>query len=322
MNKISEKLKLYLLAITPLAVFLSLYLGIYRQSDRFNIKTISKILQLIDANIDHNQVLDVVEKAKEMDIEIPETIINFDTHSDLYVYQNINMTHGSNIYNWLNEYFALNDTAEELYWVMPEKAATDKDVQFEFMDRDKVGYSNVMIGNSRKKESEVNPNINNTPYIQYFLIDKTSGYMTEIINSEDEKPLANPKYKKIKIITCTEKTLPNFKDKNILLSIDSDYITNSGYDTTARFINNINEKEIKAETSKLLKTINKKNIRPQIITLTLSPLYVPEEDQAQMLKFMQKFIHFSGKEDIIKEYNREIDSPKITNPKDKKYVYF
>ena len=315
-----EKFKIHLLTSVSLIITLLIVVSIiWCNSNSNKIKTICKNLKIIDANIDHNQALDVIDYAKENGVKIPKTIVNFDTHSDMYVYKTINPKYGAHVYDWLNEYFAQNPNAEELYWVMPKEEATDKDMQIEFAAGFDDELFDVVQGNIIKDEKLVNPNVHQIPYIQYFVLDKKTAYMKEVENQKEASKFVtkNPQYKTIKIITCTEKTLPDFKNRNIILSIDSDYISNSGYDTTIGFSNNKNEQEIKIAISKLLSTIKNKNIRPEIISLTLSPKYVPAEDEEQMYKFMQKFIKHSGKKDKITEYTRQVDSPRITDSKPK-----
>ena len=98
-----KKLKLSAIILLPIIIVLLILFGIFYNQKSVKIGSICKKLQLIDINIDHNQALDVIETAKESNIEIPDTIINFDTHSDLYVYQEISPKLGAEIYNWINE---------------------------------------------------------------------------------------------------------------------------------------------------------------------------------------------------------------------------
>lgn len=309
-----SKFKIFLLSITPLLTVLLIGIIVY-----FNISPIPKIkqicknLKVIDANKDHNQALDVVEYAKKQGINIPKTIINFDTHSDMYVYKKINPKYGAHIYDWVNEFFAKNPEANEIYWVMPLEEALDKDIQDIFIEKDEQ-FAFPILGNSQKETSEVNPLVDKTPYIQYFILDTTNSYMTEIVKKEDENKLKNQKnkqYKKVKVITCTQNTLPDFKNKNVLLSIDIDYINNSGYDTANNFKTLKTSSEIDRDINKLLNVIHKKHISPEIITLTLSPEYVPQENQPQMLDFFKTFIKYSGKKDALQEYTRQVDSKRV-----------
>lgn len=306
-----KKLNKIVISLIPIILILIITCGFFYTQDSSKIKTICKKLQLIDINIDHSQALDVIETAREKNIEIPDTIINFDTHSDLFVYQKINPKYGAQIYNWINELVIKNPEINTVYWVMPKAEAIDEIMQWNFMDQDVEGIRSCMEGNSKKPEEEVNPNVHKTPYVQYFWIDTQSGWMEEIATAKDEEKLKNPRYKKIKVITCTEETLPNFRNKKVFLSLDMDYISNSGYDTTGGWENNLNEKEIDKATSKMLSTIRKRNIRPEIISITLSPFYVPEDDEEQIKSFMEFFLNYSGKEDIIKEYSRQDGKPQV-----------
>lgn len=307
------KLKNYqqILIITIIILLLLLITGITlysKISPKLHIENICKNLQIIDANEDHNQALDVIEYAQKNKVKLPNTIINFDTHSDLYVYKKINPKYGAHIYDWLNEFFAKNPEAEVIYWVMPREEALDKDMQETFIEPD-LEYKSPVQGNSQKNKKDVNPYVDKKPYVQYFILNTTNSYMTEITNKKDELKLKNsPKLKRIKLITCTTKTLPKFKNKPVILSIDADYIVNSGYDTTNDFKIEKSSKKIDKDLKNLIREINKKQINPQIISLTLSPKYVPKKHQKQILNFFKYFIEHSGKQDNLKEYSRKVDS--------------
>lgn len=322
-----SKFKIFLLSITPLLTVLLIGIIVY-----FNISPIPKIkqicknLKVIDANKDHNQALDVVEYAKKQGINIPKTIINFDTHSDVYLFAPVDPKLGAQIYDWINEFFAKNPNAYELYWVMPEEEATNPALQEMFKAKEKPTLDIILYGNSQRESNKVNPNVHKYPYTQYFVVDTKSGYIKEIIDEQDKfkrlpREPKNPNYKKIKVITCTESTLPNFKNKKVFLSIDADYISNSGYDTPLKFSNDKDASQIEATVYKLIKTIHKKHIRPEVISLTLSPRYVPDEDTDTMLSFFEFFVNNSGKEDALLEYTRQSLSKRVkTN--EKKYKSF
>ncbi|MBD5403117.1 hypothetical protein HDR58_10055 [bacterium] len=305
------KFKIFLLSVTPLIIILAIGCFIWFNHESIKIKAITKNLKVIDMNEDHNQALDVIDYAKSKNIEIPKTIINFDTHSDMFITKEIHPKYGADIYEWLNEYFAKNPNAEELYYIMPIEEARSKKMQQAFIEKD-VADMVALYGNSIKDEKNINPHVDKIPFIQYFVIDTNNGYMTEYIEEKDKSRLNNPRYKKIKIITCTEKTLPDFKNKNVVLSIDFDYISNSGFDTIENFKNNKTPLEIKLAISKMLSTMKKKNIRPEIISLTLSPFYVPDEDIDQIYNFMEDFIKYSGQKDALKKYTYKCEKPRKT----------
>lgn len=321
-----RKFQTFLLAITPLVIILIISLILYNIfSPAPKIKKICKNLQIIDANTDHNQALDVFEYAKKHNIKIPNTIINFDTHSDVYLFQKIDKQKGAQISNWLNEFFAKYPNTKELYWVMPEEEAIAPNLQEMFKQKDPIEEI-MLYGNSRKNSTDINPNVHEFPYTQEFLIDTKTGYAKEIISDIDKKKKLSldpksPNYKTIKITTCTISSIPNFKNKNVILSIDGDYISNSGFDTQLFFTNNRDESGIKKEINRITKVLIKKNIQPSIISLTLSPIYVPDEDVNTILKFFQTFIKYSGKKDSIQIYTHQARS-KEKQPGEEPYYSF
>ncbi len=323
-----KKTQQILISMIPLIIVL--IIGIFYtifKTDILIIKDITKYSKIIDANKDHNQAIDVVELAQKKNITIPKTIINFDTHSDVYIAHYVVPGYGAQIADWINVLFAEFPEIEELYWVMPIEEISTISQKGSFVIKNIETEHYPLFGNTQKEPKYVNPNVDKIPYIQYFKLDRNTGRMTEFISKNAKEEFdnynnKNPRYRKLKIITCTESSLPDFKNKNVILSIDGDYISNSGYDTGIDFENNRNPQEIKEALLKMLKTIQKCNIRPEIISLTLSPHYVPDEDKEQMLNFFKHFIFISGKKDPIQEYKRGFDVPTLNDNDPYKYKVF
>ena len=310
-----NKIKTFLIAITPLMIVSIIGLSIYfNTTNFFTIREITKKVKIFDTNIDHCHSLDILEDAKNQDIEIPKIAINFDTHSDLYYLRKLSKNGGS-VEDWLNEYFAYYNEPEVLYWVIPELEIQNKEIMEIFKEFDDIP-DNSILGNIRNNPEKVNTNIGVTPYIQYFKINTENGELDEIIPKDGEQVklgLENPnsKYKIFKFINCTKSSLPDFKGKNVFLSIDMDYVSNSGFDTTEGFTINRTPEEINQEISNILNTLKKKNIRPTILTMTLSRYYLPKKDEPQVLKFFKSFMSISGLKDNRKEYTRTFDGPRI-----------
>ncbi len=286
-----------------------------------NIKEITSNTKIIDANENHNQAIDVAEYAYSKNIYPGKILINFDTHSDAFINWNV-LNHETEISNWINEYFAKFPEVEELYWVMPKEEALNLNLRLLFADNDYKNLENnpVLYGNSLKKLNLLKfifTPLTKQAYTQEFLIDPDTGMMNELVSNEDYKKLkipfdtSNTKLKKIKIITCTEETLPDFDGKEVFLSIDADYISNSGFDTAANFINKKNKKEAKLALFNMIKTIKDKNIRPQVINLTLSPQYLPEELHQTVIDFFDKIFEVSKKSDALNSYKRQIDPYRV-----------
>lgn len=306
-----KKLKLSAIILLPIIIVLLILFGIFYNQKSVKIGSICKKLQLIDINIDHNQALDVIETAKESNIEIPDTIINFDTHSDLYVYQEISPKLGAEIYNWINELIIKNPEIQTVYWVMPKGEAIDDMMQYDFKQRDLDNIPIALEGNNKKDEDEVNPNVHKKAYIQDLIINTNNGYLEEFVDKEDSEKLKQPNYKKFKLITCTEETLPNFKNKKVILSIDMDYLSNSGFDTSEDWSHNLKPEEVEQAYNRMITTIRNKNIQPSIISLTLSPQYIPKNNEKQIQGMMEEILYYSGRKDIIKEYTRRAGKPQV-----------
>ena len=277
-----EKLKKLGIILLPIILVTTLLFGIFYNQKSIKIGTICKKLQLIDINIDHNQALDVIETAKENQIEIPDTVINFDTHSDLYVYQEISPKLGAEIYNWINELVMKNPEIETIYWVMPKGEATNAMMQYDFKQRDIDNIPIALEGNNKKNEDDVNPNVHQKAYTQDLIINTNNGYLEELAYKKDYEKLKQPNYKKFKLITCTEEWSHNLKPQ-----------------------------EVEQAYNKMITTIRNKNIQPQIISLTLSPQYIPKSNEKQIQGIMEEFLYYSKGEDIIKEYTRRAGKPQV-----------
>ncbi len=190
------------------------------------IKEVNQNAKLIDANLDHNQALDVLEYANKKGIKTPNILINFDTHSDIFINTTRKKVQASNIGDWINELLAKYPEIEKVYWVMPYEAANDINLKYLFATNDleiMEEYEEVLFGNS------TNPKIKSThfifnpltkkPYTQELLVDTETYKINE--NSEDKEFINRlfnkdiSKLRKVKFVTCTEKTLPDIKDKQV-----------------------------------------------------------------------------------------------------------
>ena len=90
-----------------------------------------------------------------------------------------------------------------------------------------------------------------------------------------------------------------------------DYLSNSGFDTSEDWSHNLKPQEVEQAYNKMITTIRNKNIQPQIISLTLSPQYIPKNNEKQIQGIMEEFLYYSNGEDIIKEYTRRAGKPQV-----------
>ncbi|MCM1339354.1 MAG: hypothetical protein NC191_06760 [Muribaculaceae bacterium] len=277
-----------------------------------HIRNFTENAKIIDANMDHNQALDVSEYAKKQGFEIPSILINFDTHSDIYVNRKISTKKGAQIEDWINEFVAKNNAVDTVYWVMPDEEARDIKLRADFGEfkQDELIWGSPLYGNSLKPnmiDFLLKP-LTVKSYTQNMKIDSGTGIMNEYVEDFKLNHLLfdkNKKYRDIKVITCTAKTLPDFKDKKVFLSIDADYVSNSGFDTVNEFqIPRKTTKEMNRALHALMKTIDKKNIRPEIISLTISPEYLPKMHHNKIIDFYEKILIIRGLPDALLTYTR------------------
>ena len=284
-----------------------------------DVKQITKSTELIDINTDHNQVLDVAEYMRSNKIKIPSTLINFDTHSDIFINSKPLAFKESSVASWINNLLAKYPEVNEIYWVMPLEVATDIRLNFIFSDND-LAYLETpqpLYGNSTNSEISsthfvFNP-LTQSTHTQELLVDETTGMINE--NTDDDKLIRNlfgkdtTELRKVKLITCTEKTLPDLKDKDILLSIDADYTSNSGFDTIENFRFIKNSTGINATFYSIFKTLKNTNAQPRIITLSLSPQYLPEIHHKYVSEIFERILYIADKQDVIKKYKNKYLPP-------------
>ena len=315
--------------------------------DKQNLNKIFAGTEFADNINNHNQALDAIEYAKSKGVKIPQILINFDSHSDIYTGRDsyVSSRKGASIANWVNECIAKHDLTD-VYWVIPENMANDEEVKAILSGEKEVKnkgskYSKPLLQNLDKTRT-ANPN--KSDFIQTFIVDKKDGKlfhpnlseeeMIAMLNGEKmideefykdnsasgtwrEKFARNTVYQekmddgrdrfaKVNIHFVTENTLPDFKDKNVMTSIDMDYFSNSGADTMTLYRDNKNEEEKNKAFSKTLDTIAKAGIKPVIHTTCLSDDdYLPHEDIEQATDFANAVITSTPqKTDNIKLYSR------------------
>lgn len=273
------------------------------------IQTVSKNTKLIDVNTDHNQVLDVIQYAKKNNIEIPKIIVNFDTHSDIYL-NDPGLFPDSGVEDWLNEYIAYNQKVDTLYWVLPDEEAQNSILKIIFAIKDyNIPKDNTpLFGNSLDNINWlyfIHKPLYKESFTQEFLLDtktkKTNEYIEK--NKLNEKLFRGKRnYKKIKIVTCTKDSLPNLKGEKVFLSIDADYMSNSGFDTVLNFKFIKSEDDIQNTFYSIFETVKNRNIEPVIISMSLSPQYLPKLRHKFVEKMLNQTIQYSQMKDLISSY--------------------
>ncbi|MDE6138504.1 MAG: hypothetical protein K2F57_03450, partial [Candidatus Gastranaerophilales bacterium] len=178
------------------------------------IKEVTQNTKLIDLNTDHNQALDVSEYAKLHGIKIPEILVNFDTHSDIFLNYPVISEGNAGVENWINELIAKNPEIKEIYWVMPYEEAKNINLQTLFAENDyhliPRGKASPLYGNSMNSKIKwlhfVFTPLYKEAFTQEFLINTQTGKINEITQNKalfDYLFTPLNQHKKVKIITCT-----------------------------------------------------------------------------------------------------------------------
>ena len=301
-----------ILFIIILAVCTTLfYLKNNKKDLDLHITNIVENTKVIDKNIDHNQALDVIEYAQKQRIKPPSILINFDTHSDMYLNQKISPTEGAKIEDWINEYIAKNDNVDTVYWVMPKEEALDFKLRFIFGFNDEAALlsGTPLYGNTLKlfMPRFLFIPLNLKAYKQNALIDPKTAILNEYVKNYKYNKILfdkNTKYRKVTIINCTENTLPDFKDKDVFLSIDADYLSNLGFDTTEDFQIQKTSQEVYETFHSMMNTLDKKHVRPSVISMTLSPQYLPAQHHEQVQDLFEQVLNIAKKPDALSSYTR------------------
>ena len=104
-----------------------------------------------------------------------------------------------------------------------------------------------------------------------------------------------------------KRNIAGYGRQKVFLSIDADYTSNSGFDTVDDFKINKTPTGISNTFYDIFKTIKDKNIKPEIISMSLSPQYLPKKDHEFVNKLFKGIIQISGMRDEINIYKRKYD---------------
>ncbi len=254
------------------------------KKDIANIKSILAKTKVTDITLQHDGALDTIKKLGK---NVPKELVIFDSHSDMYLNEQDTLKEVT-LATWVNTY-ATKYKAEKIYWVFPEKMT-----EYE-------GIAALLYGGKNEYSGEENdhplymesfgiqaPDIRKTPFEIHLYFDFTNDILTNIKPQHDN-------YHGFTLIISTESSLPDMAGKNLILTIDADYLANAGYDTIEAWNSPKDYKEFNATASQLLEIIKTKNIRPVAVNLTLSPYYVPKQNRKHTEDFFKTIKKFAGK---------------------------
>ena len=253
----------------------------------------------------HNQTLDSMKAFNKIGIlkGIPATLIHFDTHSDmckddLKKYLK-NKSFGSeyskdafehSIWSYVNTMIRGNQV-NNVYWVIPDGTKRSRIGRQIFWNKKDIPvYTSILF---------------NGEFSQKFYIKKGNISKEEPIHWSVPEDYDNnaSSYRIINFYKIVLNDLLNIKIKSpIILDIDADYFSNTGYDTIGKF-----EVKFKEDTiTNFISILDKANIRPVVTTGSLSPQYVGDEYVDIMERFFQDIgISSFNKNDYLIGYRHQ-----------------
>lgn len=249
---------------------------------------------------DHNGDLDIINDAHSKNLipKEPMTLLHFDTHSDMFRNgpDDELACNNQSIADYINNMIS-DGEVDDVYWVIPDEVAT-KGVN-PFSDNyspDKL--NSVMLGDSKDRK-------NVTLYM-----DKTDNKLA-ILDKEPDDYKSNPnKYRKFNFHRITIDELPDSlaKNKNIMIDVDKDYFYNSGYDTYEDAAVNYGNR-LPGKLDSFAAILDAKGIKPILTTLSQSPEYCSDPEQAKIIDgFFSNVINKSKADDTLSHYTHTKDA--------------
>ncbi len=218
-------------------------------------------------------------------------LVNYDTHSDIY--QNFKLSYNDlNIANWVN-YCIRDFHIKEIFWVIPQYITENKRYKRIYenqseceINRPLSGFDNTPLNLNEINKQEVYFNTKTGELIspqRKIKLEKNCNQFNMSSVFEKAENLT-----KINLYILASGKLNLLKGKEILLSIDSDYFCNSGFDTNEGINNKMVSKEdlinsFNTFTSELLKN----EIKPIAVSLSYSPIYTLKKFRPQIQEFYE-----------------------------------
>ena len=261
------------------------------KEDAALIKKVFSDVIFADINTQHSQIIDVANVANDK-YKMPKILINFDSHSDMYVKPGGNKR--ANIADWVN-YAASIDGVEKIIWVVPKHSIVNNP------DADRVYFGGRM---NIKQDGAYVGNVDYTqiqdsskPLVQKIYLNTYSKEITPVIGNK------KPRGRHIKVldfIVCTQDTIPDLKGEDVFMSIDGDYFNNCGFDTSEAIATipfNLN-----SAFSDFLHTLDKKNIKAKFLSCSTSPEYTSYARSQDIYGFFKYILSAIGRKDEIQYY--------------------
>ena len=263
-----------------------------------NTELINKIFKnaYIEINTNHNEALNVFENyIKKSGKHVP-LLINFDTHSDVYINRKNDI---ATIGNWVNFCFNIYKVTE-FYWIIPNYIIANSEYSKTYKQKQNsqkgplLGFDNIDLDLNKVTTQKLLFNPKTIELISKGKLNSINK-KCKIFNMKNiEEQLTNLIPIDINILTISNLNI--LSGKEILLSIDADYFCNSGYDTTYRINNRyIKEEELTENINFFLDKLSESEINPCAVSLTYSPIYIQRKYYKNIEQFFSA-VKNAGKE--------------------------
>jgi len=239
-------------------------------------------------NVEHNEVRFIIHEAvnKHLIKDTPITLVNFDTHSDIYI-----DTHEHNsIADWINStIYDFEDKkyfVKEVYWVIPDQILFNPEASEVYFKQYDLKGLQALLGQPSELVCKSRNNLGKIGCMtQRFLCDQHRRTLQKI---DQSKRNSFPSYhyagtREILVHYCSLEYLMNrglARRENVIVSVDADYFCNAGFDTSYNIAFVPQSHKL---YNNILETFTKiwSGLSPDLVTLTLSPEYLPKRFKAE-----------------------------------------
>lgn len=256
-----------------------------------SLATLLRPARMVDVSRHNNQLVDFVAHAEASGAQ-PEdgwTLVRFDSHSDIYAYDDPNRYRPSGqIGDFLNRLVG-DGRIREIFWVLPDWSRHSA-VEEVFWSEEFPFDAGVPPG----------PYLEGPSTMELF-VDPASG------DVHFRRPPAHrdpAEFRRVQLHKLVLEELPDFgnEKRRLLLEFDADFFSNTGHDTMMAAAWNPSRELLLQRLETVAAAVIEKNIHPELAYLCLSPHYVGPEDRGTLLETFATAMESNGQKDVLMAY--------------------
>lgn len=243
-----------------------------------------------EINKNHDEAVRAFENFCNINNRKIPVMINYDTHSDVYLNSK---QISENIANWVNFCFSRLGVID-YYWIIPHYIICDSVFKKTFENNEKLQQETFQSGAMRAFG-----NLDDVVNEKFLLNKETSELITakklDIINEKNKKfglttiNALDEGFIPVSLHIVPFNKISILENKEIALSIDGDSFCNSGHDTIGAINNvNITSQELKKEFELFINELYVNKIKILTTSLTRSPAYFPPKFEKELNEFYEQ----------------------------------